>query len=70
MSSTTVVSSKYQVVIPKRERERIGLKPGQKLSVIVKGRTIYLVPVLPLEELRGIARGASMEGYREEEDRY
>lgn len=70
MSSTTVVSSKYQVVIPKRERERLGLKPGQKLSVIVKGRTIHLVPVLPLDALRGIARGASTEGYREEEDRY
>lgn len=65
----TTVSSKYQVVIPKRVRERIGLKPGQKLMVIEKGGVISLVPVPELDELRGIARGANTEGLREKVDR-
>ncbi len=65
----TTVSSKYQVVIPKRVRERIGLKPGQKLMVIEKGGIISLVPVPELDELRGIARGANTEGLREKVDR-
>ena len=66
----TTVSSKYQVVIPKRVRERIGLKPGQKLMVMVKHGIISLVPVLELDELRGIARGANTDGYREKVDRF
>ncbi len=65
----TTVSSKYQVVIPKDVRERIGLKPGQKLSVIATASGIQLVRVPTLEELRGIARGANAGGLREKEDR-
>ena len=66
----TTVSSKYQVVIPKEIRERMAIKPGQKLSVIAKGRIIYLVPVLELDELQGIARGANTDNIREKEDRF
>jgi len=64
------ISPKYQIVIPKAIRERLRFRPGQKLGLLVKGNTVTLVPILPLEDLYGIARGASMEGYREEEDRY
>jgi AbrB family looped-hinge helix DNA binding protein len=65
----TTISSKYQVVIPKEIRERTGLKPGQKLSVIATTTGIYLVPVPTLAELRGIARGANTSGLREKVDR-
>ncbi len=65
----TTVSSKYQVVIPKEIRERTGLRPGQKLSVIATGAVIQLVPVPTLQELRGIARGADATAVREKEDR-
>jgi len=66
----TTVSSKYQVVIPKRIRESVGVKPGQKLMVIAKHGIIHLVPLRELDELRGIARGANIEGYREKVDRF
>ena len=65
----TTVSSKYQVVIPKEIRERTGIKPGQKLSVIATATGIHLVRVPTLEELRGIARGANASGLRDKEDR-
>ncbi len=65
----TKVSSKYQVVIPKAARERAKLKPGQRLVVLVRHGIISLVPVPTLDELVGIASGAKLEGYREEEDR-
>jgi AbrB family looped-hinge helix DNA binding protein len=64
------ISPKYQVVIPKAIRERLHFRPGQKLVALVKGNSVSLVPVPTLKELRGIARGANLEGYREEEDRY
>ena len=65
----TTVSSKFQVVIPKEVRERTGLQPGQRLSVIATGGVIHLVPVPTLQQLRGIARGADTTGVREKEDR-
>lgn len=66
----TTVSSKYQIVIPKEDRERAGIKPGQKLIVLVKHGTIKLVPVRTLDELQGFVKGINTEGYREEADRY
>jgi AbrB family looped-hinge helix DNA binding protein len=68
--AVTTISSKYQIVIPKEVRERMKLKPGQKLGILMRGKQAILVPVRPIEELEGIAAGGSTEGYREEEDRY
>jgi len=65
----TTVSSKYQVVIPKPARERLNLKPKQKLTVIEKDRMLILIPHASLEELRGIAEGANTDDYREKGDR-
>ena len=62
------ISPKYQIVIPKEIRERLHLRPGQKVKMLVMDGVATLVPVLPLEELEGIAKGISTEGYREEED--
>jgi AbrB family looped-hinge helix DNA binding protein len=67
--SQTTVSSKYQVVIPKEIRERVHLRPGQKLAVIVRGNVISLVPDIPLEDLRGFLKGMKTEGLREKVDR-
>ena len=67
MATSTVVSSKYQIVIPKEARERIPLRPGQKLAVIVRGKSITLVPVPELEDLVGILRGKAIGEYRDEE---
>ena len=66
----TTISSKYQVVIPKPARERLNLKPKQKLTIIEKDRMLILMPQISLEELRGIASGAGTEDYREKKDRF
>ena len=65
----TTISSKYQVVIPKPMREHLNLKPQQKLTIIEKDKFLILIPQSSLEELRGIAAGANVEGYREKRDR-
>jgi len=69
MTSVTL-SPKYQVVIPKPVRDQLRWRPGQKLSVIAKGRSVYIVPVRPLDELEGFAPGINLEDIREEVDRY
>lgn len=65
----TTISSKYQVVIPKPARERLNLKPNQKLTVIEKDRMLILIPQVSLETLRGIAAGANVDDYRDKKDR-
>jgi AbrB family looped-hinge helix DNA binding protein len=55
--ATVTVSSKYQVVIPKDVRDRLRLQPGQKVEAFALGGRIELVPVRPIEEMRGFLRG-------------
>jgi AbrB family looped-hinge helix DNA binding protein len=64
-----VISPKFQIVIPKEIRERMGLQPGQQVSLIDRGEIITMVPKRPLSELRGIVRGAPLDDYRDETDR-
>ncbi len=67
--SISKVSTKYQVVIPKEAREKLHIKKGQEIAMIVKGGTISMVPVRPLRELRGFAKGMDVRGLREKQDR-
>jgi len=55
--TTVTVSPKYQVVIPKDVRESTGIKPGQKVQILVYKGRIELIPLRPIEELRGLLRG-------------
>lgn len=64
------VSSKYQIVIPKDVRERLNIKKGQGLEIIIKGNSITLVPEKPLSELKGFLKGMKLDGIRDEEERY
>lgn len=68
MESVTV-SSKYQVVIPEKVRREAGIKPGDKMSVIVKNRIIYYVPIKPLEATKGMISGLDTKNLRDEHDR-
>ena len=63
------ISIKYQVALPRAIRERLQLKPQQKLTVLEKDGMIILMPQVRLEELRGIARGANVSDYRDKKDR-
>ena len=65
-----VVSTKFQIVIPKEIRERLDLKPGQQVALIDRGGYVALVPQRPISELRGIAKGAPTDDYRDETDRF
>jgi AbrB family looped-hinge helix DNA binding protein len=66
---TATLSTKFQLVIPRRTRERLGLRPGMRLTVLDKGGVIYLVPERPIRAYRGIARGTSPRGLREKKER-
>jgi AbrB family looped-hinge helix DNA binding protein len=51
------VSPKYQVVIPRRIRKELDIRPGQKIQVIRYGERIEFIPVRPIQEARGFLKG-------------
>ena len=59
------ISPKYQVVIPKEIRERLDLKPGQKVQAIAIGDRIELIPIRPAKGLRGFLKGIDTDVPRE-----
>ena len=64
---TVVISSKYQVVIPRKIRKQFGLKPGQKLVFIPYKGSLRVVIVPPIGEAYGIFRGIDTTLEREED---
>ena len=54
---TVTISPKFQVVIPQRVREAIGLRSGDKARVIPYRNRIEIVPVRPIRALRGYLKG-------------
>ena len=67
---TITLSQKFQIVIPKRTREDLGLKAGQKLVLIEKGNSIELVKIGDIKSARGIAKGITAKGLRDESERF
>jgi AbrB family looped-hinge helix DNA binding protein len=68
--ATVKVSSKYQIVIPRDVREKIELKPGQDVVIIEKDGVIHVIPLKPMKEMRGFAKGIDTTNLRDEEDRF
>jgi AbrB family looped-hinge helix DNA binding protein len=66
---TTTISSKYQVVIPRRIREQYNLKPGQKVAFIPHKNSLRLVLVSEIETAYGFLEGIDTEVERDEDDR-
>jgi len=55
--SSVKISPKYQVVIPKKVRESLKLKPGQRLQVIQYKNRIELIPERKISDMRGFLKG-------------
>ncbi len=64
----SVVSTKYQVVIPRKIREQFNVKPGQRVMFIPYKKSLRMVIVPSIEEAYGILEGMNMDNIREEED--
>ena len=64
------VSAKFQIVLPKAIRERLGIRPGQRLGVVEKDGVAHLVPLRSLDELRKRFEGVDCTGYRDKQDRF
>jgi len=54
---TVTVSPKFQVVIPRRVRESLGIRPGQKIEVLLYEDRMEFIPLRRMKEMRGFVRG-------------
>ncbi|TVP97618.1 MAG: AbrB/MazE/SpoVT family DNA-binding domain-containing protein [Balneolaceae bacterium] len=62
---TVKLSSKYQVVIPSQIRKTLGLKPGQKMQVFPYQNRIEFIPVIKIEDSKGLFKGINTTFERE-----
>ncbi|MBS0358087.1 MAG: AbrB/MazE/SpoVT family DNA-binding domain-containing protein [Proteobacteria bacterium] len=60
----TILSSKYQIYIPKAIRDSLHLKVGQELVFIQDGNSLHLIPRRNIAEVRGILAGVNTQNIR------
>lgn len=62
---TVTLSPKFQVVIPQQIRESLQLKVGQKMQMINYEGQVVMVPLRPIQEMRGVFKGMNTNFERE-----
>ena len=65
----TVLSPKYQILLPKELRRPLGLRKGQRFQIIAKDGLIVLVPEVDIKEMRGWLKGIKTTELREDKER-
>jgi AbrB family looped-hinge helix DNA binding protein len=64
---TTTVSSKYQIVIPRKIRVQLGIKVGQKVQVLPYEGRIEIIPIGSIKKARGFLKGIDTKVEREKD---
>lgn len=54
---TLTISPRYQIVIPRAARKTLGIKPGQRVQILLYGNRIELIPLKPIKRMRGFLKG-------------
>jgi AbrB family looped-hinge helix DNA binding protein len=65
---TVTVSPKFQVVIPKAVRQKLGIRPGQKLQILQFSDRIEFILLQNIRDMRGFLKGIKTD-IRREKDR-
>lgn len=65
--TTVKISPKYQVVIPKEIRNKLKLRPGQKMQILQFGERIEFILLKNIKEARGFLKGMDTNIAREED---
>lgn len=69
--TAVTVSSKYQIVIPKEARQRLGISSGTRLQAIPEQAGLRLVKEPSIDEISGLLKGMAVQDFdiRDEQDR-
>ena len=64
---TVTISPKFQIVIPQKIREAMGLRIGEKAHMLSFRNRIEVIPVRDIRSLRGYLKGINTSFVREED---
>jgi AbrB family looped-hinge helix DNA binding protein len=67
--TTSLLSPKFQIVIPKEIRKSMNLKPGQRLQLAEVNGKIEVRPILTPDQLIGFLKGKTPLKLEREPDR-
>jgi len=59
------VSTKFQIVIPEEVRNKMKIRPGERIQVFYFENRIELIPIRPIKEMRGFLKGINTKIDRE-----
>lgn len=65
----TILSEKGQLTIPKSVRDKVGLKPKDRVNILVRDGAIVLLPVKDILDLQGVVKagkGQDLDTIRQE----
>ncbi len=65
---TVTISPKFQVVIPQKIRQELGLKSGEKVRMINYQGRIEIIPLQEMKKMRGYLKGINTD-FKRERDR-
>lgn len=63
--TTVKISPKYQIVIPKEIRNKLKLKPGQRMQIVQLEDRIEFILLKSIKEARGFLKGINTNIERE-----
>jgi AbrB family looped-hinge helix DNA binding protein len=63
--NTVTLSNKYQLDLPKEISETFGLEAGDSFEIISYNNRIELIPIKPIQKLKGIFKGIDTNIVRE-----
>lgn len=67
--NSSILSPKYQIVIPREIRKKLALKPGQRIQFAEKNGHVEIRPILTPDQLIGFLKGAEPLTLEREPDR-
>lgn len=62
---TVAISPKFQIVIPQKIREKLGLRSGDKIHLLPFRNRIEVIPARNIRSLRGYLKGIDTSIVRE-----
>jgi AbrB family looped-hinge helix DNA binding protein len=65
--NTVTLSNKYQLDLPREIGETFGLEVGDSFEIISYNNRIELIPIKPIQKLKGIFRGIDTNIIREDD---
>jgi bifunctional DNA-binding transcriptional regulator/antitoxin component of YhaV-PrlF toxin-antitoxin module len=56
---------KFKIVLPRRVRESLRIRPGQEFQALVYEGRMELIPLKPISQMRGFLRGIDTDAARD-----